>query len=100
MRRSEGFAGSVGRNCLLFALNVITKISQEINLSFVLHDSGDFAMAQGFAEEAIELSMKNNDRFCEGLSRISMGRILGKRDASSVVEAEKYILKGIVPLNS
>jgi serine/threonine protein kinase len=65
---------------------------------------GDFskailAKAQGYAEEAIELSIKNNDRFWEGLSNSSMGRILGRRDASRIVEAEKYALKGISILN-
>jgi len=64
-------------------------------LSFVHHDTGNFIEAQSCAEEALELSQKNSENHSEGLSRISLGRILGKMSASKRTEAEEYILLGI-----
>ena len=54
-------------------------------LSFVLYDSGDFKSAQKNAEKAIELSQKNNLIFLEALSKISLGRIIGRTNVSQII---------------
>jgi tetratricopeptide (TPR) repeat protein len=64
-------------------------------LSNVHFDSDDLQKAQGFAEKAVEISQKNNERYIEGQSRISLGRILGKMDPSQSEKAEEFILQGI-----
>ncbi|MCK4823380.1 hypothetical protein KA005_46940, partial [bacterium] len=64
-------------------------------LSMVHFDSGDFKSAQNCVEKAVGFSQKNNERQWEGVSRIWLGRILGKADSSQSDKAEKNILEGI-----
>jgi len=62
----------------------------------VLHlDSGDFEEARRCADEALRLSQNNNEKWAEGVSRMLLGRILGKADKSQFAEAEESILQGI-----
>jgi len=65
------------------------------NLSWVCCEKGELDKAQDCAEKALELSQKNNERLHEGLSRLYLGRALGKRDSSQKGKAEEYILQGI-----
>jgi tetratricopeptide (TPR) repeat protein len=58
-------------------------------------DLGDLKNAQRYAEEALRLSRKNNEKDTEGISLISLGRILGKTGRSNVDKAEECILKGM-----
>jgi tetratricopeptide (TPR) repeat protein len=55
----------------------------------------ELAEAQSCAEEALELSLKVNNRQFEGQSQVLLGRILGKMDGSKREEAEGHIIKGI-----
>jgi len=64
-------------------------------LSQVHLDLADMAKAQRYAEEALELSIKGNSLSAEGLSRIFLGRILGKSKISKPDEPKRYILQGI-----
>jgi tetratricopeptide (TPR) repeat protein len=66
-----------------------------IGLGMVHCDSGDLTKAQIFAEKALKLSQKNNDRLTEGISKIWLGRILAKRDLSQSDKAEEFIMDGI-----
>jgi len=64
-------------------------------LSLVYCDSGDLKKAQSCAEKAVELSQKYNERYIEGQSRISLGRIIGKKDPTQYDKAKESILQGI-----
>jgi len=63
--------------------------------SLVYYDLGDLKQAEDHSEKAIELSIKNSEKFFEGLSRMSLGRTLVKIEPSTLDIAEEYILKGI-----
>ena len=58
-------------------------------------DSGELKNARNFIEEALNLAQNNNEKMVEGISRMELGRILGKADISQSTEAEKGILEGI-----
>jgi tetratricopeptide (TPR) repeat protein len=64
-------------------------------LSLVHFDLENLKKAQDCAEKAVELSLNNNERSFEGIARIYLGWILGKKDPSQYGKAEKYILQGI-----
>jgi tetratricopeptide (TPR) repeat protein len=64
-------------------------------LSMIDIDSGDPRRAQSHTEEALRLSQDNNEKWPEGLSRVLLGRALGKVAASDPAEAEQHILRGI-----
>ncbi len=69
-----------------------------IGLSMVHCDSGDLTEAQSCAEKAVELSEKTNERIPEGMSKIWLGKILGKKDFSQASKAAEFILEGIKKL--
>ncbi len=64
-------------------------------LGCVHFGTGDLEQAQKFVEKAVNLARQRNEKSVEGVSRIWMGRILGKKDKSSVDKAEGCILQGI-----
>ena len=64
-------------------------------LSHLYFDSGDLYQAQLHAEEAIKLSVKQNENNVKARSMTSLGRIIGEKMKSKSDEAENYILDGI-----
>jgi len=68
---------------------------QYFYLSAVHLDSGDPEKAQSCAEEALRLSQENQEVWPEGLSRVILGRVLGKRNERPLAKAEASILAGI-----
>jgi tetratricopeptide (TPR) repeat protein len=58
-------------------------------------DLGNTANALSYGEEALALSIKGNSRDTEGVSKILLGGILCKSDASKAEEAERNMLQGI-----
>jgi class 3 adenylate cyclase/tetratricopeptide (TPR) repeat protein len=66
-----------------------------IALVEVCLDSGDLKMARSCTERALNLTQKNGEKVNEGLSRILLGRVLGKEDISQSDKAKEYILEGI-----
>ncbi|MFC1886397.1 adenylate/guanylate cyclase domain-containing protein [Thermodesulfobacteriota bacterium] len=64
-------------------------------LGFVFCDSGDFKNAKKYAEKALELTKKKNERHYEARSRILLGRVIGKANVSQANEAEGFIMDGI-----
>jgi len=64
-------------------------------LSMPLFDLGEYGKALDYIDEALILAQKNNEKDSEGLSRIWLGRILGKTDPDQFDKAEESILKGI-----
>jgi len=63
-------------------------------MSMVYHDLCDFSKAHIYAEESLESSTKNGERWIEGWARIWLGRIIGKRDVSKRSEAEELVFGG------
>jgi tetratricopeptide (TPR) repeat protein len=63
-------------------------------------DLGNLAESRKLTEEALKLSLKNNEKPAEGISRILLGRILGKTEPARIDKAEKSILKGMEILHS
>jgi tetratricopeptide (TPR) repeat protein len=75
-------------------------LSLQYGLSGMVHlESGDFKNAQSCAEEALELSQKNHEKWAEGFIWILLGRIFGKAKKSRDDKAEECILQGIKILN-
>jgi len=64
-------------------------------LSMIHFDSGDLESANSGAEEALRLSQENHEKWPEGLSRVLLGRTIGKGSKSQYTKAEEYILQGI-----
>jgi len=64
-------------------------------LSMVLFDLGEYGKALASIDEALILAQKYNEKRFEGLSRIWLGRILGKTDPNQFDKAEESILQGI-----
>jgi len=64
-------------------------------LSVIHFDSGDLKSAQSSIEEALKLAQTNNEKWPEEMSRILLGRVLGKGEKSQYAKAEEYILQGI-----
>ncbi|KKL23735.1 hypothetical protein LCGC14_2422410, partial [marine sediment metagenome] len=56
---------------------------------------GDLKSALDCVTKALQLALENNEKQGEGISRISLGRILAKSDPSQSDKAEESILKGI-----
>jgi tetratricopeptide (TPR) repeat protein len=64
-------------------------------LTAVHLDSGDLEKAQSCAEEALRLSQENQEMSSEGLARVILGRVWGKRNERPLIEAEASILAGV-----
>jgi len=64
-------------------------------LGMVFHELGEYAKAQGYAEEALDLTKKNGERNREGQSMIFLGRTMHKNDSFLLSRAEECILEGI-----
>ncbi len=64
-------------------------------LCMVHFDLCDLKRAQSCAEEALRLSQSNNEKWPEGLSRVLLGRTIGKGRESQYAKAEEYIFQGI-----
>jgi tetratricopeptide (TPR) repeat protein len=63
-------------------------------LAMVRFDQGDLEDALRCSEKALELSLKNNERRYEGLSRIWIGKCLGSKEKAQYGEGERLILEG------
>jgi tetratricopeptide (TPR) repeat protein len=64
-----------------------------IGLSQVHSYLGNLNEAKVHAEQGLNLSQTNHERYAEGLSWLQLGRIVGK-EGLRIDEAEKYILRG------
>ena len=62
--------------------------------TMILFDLDDVDEALRCSRKALELSIKNNEKRYEGLSRIWIGRILGTREKAQFSEGEQFIFKG------
>jgi class 3 adenylate cyclase/tetratricopeptide (TPR) repeat protein len=58
-------------------------------------NSGHLNEAKVHAEQALNLGQANNEKYCEGLGWIQLGRIIGKMEASRIDEAEEFMLNGM-----
>jgi class 3 adenylate cyclase/tetratricopeptide (TPR) repeat protein len=63
--------------------------------SFAHYEQGDRQKARTQAEEALHFSLEKNEKAWEGLSRIWLGRILAKTDATQAQGGEQQIVQGI-----
>jgi len=66
-----------------------------LGLGMVHYDSGDLENAKGCVEEALKLAQDHNEKWVEGMTRASLGRVLGKAEISQSGKAEECILQGI-----
>ena len=64
-------------------------------LSQIYLDIGNLEKAQSHIQEALQRSQKNDERAWEGLSWITLGRILSKTEQPQIGKAKESILKGI-----
>jgi tetratricopeptide (TPR) repeat protein len=64
-------------------------------LSFVHSDLGNLNEAKVHVEQALKLAQTSHQKHIEGISRIQLGRILGKMEGSQLHKAEQYILQGM-----
>ena len=62
--------------------------------AMILFDRGDLEAALQYSEKALELSIKNNEKRYEGLSKIWIGRILGSKEKAQYREGEQLTLEG------
>ena len=68
-------------------------------MGWVHLDSGDVEDAQTCLEEAVKLAQDNDENWVEGISRIYLGRALGKLRMSQSSKAEEQIMQGIMILD-
>ena len=64
-------------------------------LSMVHYYLGNLNEAKVHAEQALKLSQTNHERYAEGVSWLSLERVLGKMEGSQLHKAEEYILQGM-----
>lgn len=64
-------------------------------LSEIYLDLGNQKNALSHIQESLQLSEKNNERAFEGLSWITLGRVLKKTNPQQIEKAKEFILKGI-----
>ena len=64
-------------------------------LSSIHFDSGDLTNARSCIDEGLKLARRNSEKYIEGLSNITLGRILGKAEKPQYGEAEECILQGM-----
>ena len=81
----------------------IEGIPFKLSLSYWLQamvdlESDNLKSARRYIEKALELSQRHNERDQEAISKISLGRILGREGKSQRHEAEEYILQGMKEL--
>ncbi len=62
--------------------------------SLVLFASGELEDALRCTEKTLELSIKNNEKRYEGLSKILFGRILGSKNKEKYEDGEQFIFEG------
>jgi len=62
--------------------------------AMVLFDLGDLEDALHYSKKALYLSVKNNEKRYEGLSRIWIGKILGSKEKAKYKEGKKFIVEG------
>jgi class 3 adenylate cyclase/tetratricopeptide (TPR) repeat protein len=62
--------------------------------AMIFFDLGDLEKALQCDERALELSIKNNEKRYEGLSKIWIGKILGSKEKAQYREGERLILEG------
>jgi tetratricopeptide (TPR) repeat protein len=62
--------------------------------TMIHYERGVLEEALQCSEQALELSIKNNEKRYEGLSKIWIGRILGSKAMGRYKEGEKHILEG------
>ena len=109
---SQGWTLLGYANCLLGELDCAReliskgiKIQEELGIeamlsmhyyifAMVLFELGDLGKALQWSEKALELSIKNNEKRYEGLSKIWIGRILGSKEKAQYREGEQFILEG------
>ena len=63
--------------------------------SYIHYNYEEFSKAQESAIEAVQLSVKYDERQIEALSWISLGRIIARMSESNIAESENRIIKGI-----
>jgi class 3 adenylate cyclase/tetratricopeptide (TPR) repeat protein len=68
-------------------------------MGWVHLDSGNVEAAQTCLEEAVKLAQDNNENWVEGISRIYLGRALGKLRISQSSKAEEQTMQGIIILD-
>jgi tetratricopeptide (TPR) repeat protein len=68
---------------------------QFLLLGMVHFDLGELEGAQNHIEKAVRLSGNENEKHWEGISKIWLGRMLGKTETSQAATGEEYILEGI-----
>ena len=64
-------------------------------LSLVYSDLGNLNEAKVHAEQALNLAQTGHQKFLEGVSWFTLGRIFGKTEGSQLEKAEKHILQGM-----
>jgi class 3 adenylate cyclase/tetratricopeptide (TPR) repeat protein len=62
---------------------------------YTYFEQGDVEQARTHAELALQFSLENNEKLGQGWSRILLGRVLAKTDATRIEAAEQQILQGI-----
>jgi len=68
---------------------------RHLALSSVHLGLGNLNEARVHAEQALNLGQANHEKYCEGVSWLQLGRIVGKMEGSRIDEAEEYILRGM-----
>jgi tetratricopeptide (TPR) repeat protein len=69
--------------------------AQYWRLSFLHFDLGNLSEAKFNAEQALNSAQTSHQKWGEGISRIQLGRVLGKMEGSQLDKAEEHILKGM-----
>ena len=66
-----------------------------LTLGLIDFDQGESKGVQKYLKEAIEIAQNSNEKHIEGISKIWLGRMLGRIKPSQIDKAEEFILKGI-----
>ncbi|MGO9569407.1 MAG: adenylate/guanylate cyclase domain-containing protein [Desulfomonilaceae bacterium] len=63
--------------------------------SYAHFELGEMGQARTHADLALQFSLENNERHIQGMSRISLGRVVVRTDTTQIEAGERHILEGI-----
>ena len=66
-----------------------------LTLGLIDFDQGESKGVQKYLKEAVALAQNSNEKHIEGISKIWLGRMLGRIKPSQIDKAEEFILKGM-----
>jgi len=84
-----------GLELLIEANNPVLLSASYHGVGMVLCDLGDLTRAKENLQKSLELAVMNSEKMQEGMTRPTLGKVIGKLDATQFAKAESTALEGV-----